>query len=89
VIGGVRTPAVDVPVSTLTGAPPAGASTLCGLFGSTTSFSPATLTSLYHTESNYLALYKASLDKAIAGGFILSADRSALLAQAEKVQIPG
>jgi hypothetical protein len=88
VIGGVRTPAVDVPVSTLSGAPPAGASDLCGLFGSTTAFSPATLAGLYHTKANYLALYQASLDKAIAGGYILSADRSALMAQADQVQFP-
>ena len=39
VIGGVRTPAVDVPVSTLSGAAPAGTSTICSLFGTTTLFS--------------------------------------------------
>jgi hypothetical protein len=88
VIGGVRTPAVDVPVSTLSGAAPPGSSKLCGLFGSTMSFSPATLASLYHTKSNYLSLYKASVDKAIAGGYILSADRAGLLAQADQVQLP-
>ncbi len=88
VIGGVRTPAVDVPVSTLSGAPVPGSSELCGLFGSTVTFSPATLASLYRTKSNYLALYKASLDKAITGGFVLSADRSGLLAQADQVQLP-
>jgi Alpha/beta hydrolase domain len=88
VIGGVRTPAVDVPVSTLSGAGPAGASTLCSLFGSAVPFSPGTLTSLYQTKSNYLAAYSASLDKAIKGGYILSADRSTLLAQAQQVQIP-
>jgi hypothetical protein len=88
VIGGVRTPAVDVPVSTLSGAAPPGSSEICGLFGSSMSFSPATLASLYHTKSNYLSLYKASLDKAIAGGYILSADRAGLLAQADQVQLP-
>ncbi len=88
VIGGVRTPAVDVPVSTLSGAAPPGSSEICGLFGSAMPFSPATLASLYHTKSNYLSLYKASLDKAIAGGYILSADRAGLLAQADQVQLP-
>jgi hypothetical protein len=88
VIGGVRTPAVDVPVSTLSGAAPAGANALCGLFGSAVPFSPSTLTSLYQTQSNYLAAYTASLDKAIKGGYILRADRSTLLAQARQVQIP-
>jgi hypothetical protein len=88
VIGGVRTPAVDVPISTLSGAAPPGTSALCSLFGQSTPFTPAELASLYHTKSNYLAQYTASLDKAIAGGYILAADRASLLAQAQQVQIP-
>jgi hypothetical protein len=88
VIGGVRTPAVDVPVSTLSGAPAKGANEICSFFGSTTPFSSSELVSLYGTKSHYLSLYKASLDKAIAKGFILSADRAALLAQAELQQLP-
>ena len=55
VIGGVRTPAVDVPVSTLSGAPAAGANAICALFGSTVAFTPAQLASLYGTQSNYIA----------------------------------
>ena len=88
VIGGVRTPAVDVPVSTLSGAPPAGANAICSLFGSTIAFTPAQLASLYGTKSNYIAQYTKSLDKAIASGYILSADKASLLAQAEQVQFP-
>jgi hypothetical protein len=88
VIGGVRTPAVDVPVSTLSGAAPVGASEICSLFGSTTAFSPETLASVYHTKGGYLAAYSASLDRAIKGRFILAADRAQLLAGAEEVQIP-
>lgn len=86
VIGGVRTPDVDVPVSTLSGSPPAGATVLCGLFGSTTPFSAATLTALYHDKATYLAKYTADLDRAIRQGYILAADRATLLAQAEQVQ---
>ncbi len=88
VIGGVRTPAVDVPVSTLSGAAPTGASVICSLFGSATAFSSAELASLYGIKSHYLAAFTASLNKAIAMGYILSADRAALLAQAEQVQLP-
>jgi len=88
VIGGVRTPAVDVPVSTLSGAAPTGASAICSLFGSTTPFSPQMLVALYQTKSNYIAAYTASLDKAIKGGFILQADRAGLLAQAQQVAFP-
>jgi hypothetical protein len=88
VTGGVRTPAVDVPVSTLSGAPPAGASAICSLFGSTIAFTPAQLASLYATRSNYVAQYTKSLNKAIASGYVLSADKASLLAQAEQVQFP-
>jgi len=70
------------------GAAPAGASAICSLFGSAVPFSPGTLTSLYQTKSNYLAAYTANLDKAIKGGYILSADRATLLSQAQQVQIP-
>ena len=88
VIGGVRTPAVDVPVSTLSGAPAAGASTICGLFGSTVAFTPAQLASLYGTQSSYIAAYTKSLDKAIAEGYILDADKASLLAAAHQVPFP-
>jgi hypothetical protein len=88
VVGGVRTPSVNVPVSTLSGAAPAGTSTLCSLFGSTTTFSPQMLVGLYGTKANYLAKYTAALNRAIAGGYVLAADRASLLAQAQQVQFP-
>jgi hypothetical protein len=83
--GGVRTPAVDVPVSTLSGAPPPGSSELCGLFGSTVPFSPQTLAALYGTKAGYVAAYTTDLDRAIADGYILEADRASLLAAAAQV----
>jgi hypothetical protein len=88
VVGGVRTPAVDVPVATLSGAPPAGASELCGLFGSSVPFSAATLAGLYGSKARYLAAYTTDLDRAIAAGYLLPAERSGLLAQAEAVTFP-
>jgi hypothetical protein len=88
VIGGVRTPAVDVPVSTLSGTAPAGAPTVCQFFGSTVAFTPTQLATLYGTKAHYIAEYTKSLNKAIAGGYILGADRASLLAQAEQVEFP-
>jgi len=88
VIGGVRTPAVDVPVSTLSGAPPKGATPICSLFGSTTPFSSSTLASLYGSKQAFLAKYQQSLDQAITATFILPADRAGLLAQAQQAQFP-
>lgn len=84
----MRTPAVDVPVSTLSGAAPAGTTVICSLFGSTTPFSPQMLTSLYGTKAHYLSKYTADLNHAIAAGYLLPAERSSLLAQAEAVQFP-
>jgi Alpha/beta hydrolase domain len=88
VIGGVRTPAVDVPISTLSGQAPAGASVLCSLFGSATPLSTSTLTSLYPTKADYVAAYTKSLDRAIRQGYILPADRTNLLAQAKGATVP-
>jgi hypothetical protein len=88
VIGGVRTPAVAVPVSTLSGAAPAGASALCSLFGSTVPFSPAMLVDLYQTKSAFVASWTKSLDQAIKQGFVLKADRAGVLAQAQSVSFP-
>jgi hypothetical protein len=87
VIGGVRTPAVDVPISTLSNATPPGSNVTCSLFGSTTPFSPAQLQSLYGSTAAYVAAYKVSLNRAIATGYILPADRAALFAQAKQVNI--
>jgi Alpha/beta hydrolase domain len=88
VVGGVRTPAVAVPISTLSGAAPAGATALCGLFGSTIPFSPTMLVDLYHSKSAFLASWTKSLDQAIKEGFILKADRAGVLAQAQSVSFP-
>jgi hypothetical protein len=88
VIGGVRTPAVNVPISALSGQAPSGTSVLCSLFGSSTPFSTATLHALYPTKADYVAEYTKSLDSAISGGFILPADRAEMLAQANQAPIP-
>lgn len=55
--------------------------------GSTTPLSAATLTHLYPTKADYPA-YTKSLDQAIANGYVLRADRSALLAHARQAPIP-
>jgi hypothetical protein len=88
VIGGVRSPAVDVPISTLSGAAPAGTSTICSLFGTTTLFSPEELTSLYGSQTKYVSQYTSDLDRAIAGRYLLPSERAELLAQAVQVQFP-
>ncbi len=88
VIGGVRTPAVDVPVSTLSGAAPSGTSELCSLFGESTPFSPTVLASLYHSKDDYLAAYRTVLNRAVKQGYVLPSSRAELLARAEQVTFP-
>jgi hypothetical protein len=88
VIGGVRTPAVDVPVSTLSGAAAPGSSVLCTLFGSTVPFTSQMLAAFYRSRDSYVDRYTAALDRSIASGYILPADRASLLAQARRVSIP-
>jgi len=84
-LGGVRTPAVDVPISALSGEAPPGASRLCALFGMTVPFDNDTLVRLYGDKAGYLVAYGRSLDTAIAAGFLLESDRAQLLAAAEAV----
>jgi len=88
VIGGVRTPAVNVPTATLSQIAPPGTSVICSLFGSTTPFSAQMLATLYGTKAHYLARYTAALDRAIAGGYVLPAARAMLLAEARQVTFP-
>jgi len=83
-VGGVRLPAVEVPVAALSGDAPAG-EVLCRLFGSTTFFPPEDLTARYGDRAGFLARYEDALDRAIADGLVLEGDRDAALAKAEAV----
>jgi hypothetical protein len=69
--GGIRTPAVDVPVSTLSGDPIPDSPGFCQLFGSTTPFEPGRLTEMYVNPAGYRERFNRSLDEAIDAGFVL------------------
>ena len=86
--GGIRTPPVDVPVATLSGAPGPNPSTICLLLGSTKPFTAARLAQLYPSRADYLKRYQADLDATVKAGFALAQDRAALLAFAQPAQIP-
>jgi hypothetical protein len=81
--GGVRTPAVEAPVSVLTGEAPPGRSVLCSLFGDTRPFDAATLAELYPTPQDYVDAVTASAEAAVDAGFLLRPDADALIAAAE------
>jgi hypothetical protein len=78
--GGVRSPWVDAPVAVLSGLGQEGA-VFTVLFGVTRPFDRARLDLLYpNGREQYLAAFGSHLDEAIAGGFILAADRDEILA---------
>lgn len=81
-LGGVRTPAVDVPAVRLSGEPGPGAGLICILLGRTDPLPAERLASLYPSRAVYLERYRASADAAIAAGFVLPEDREALLGYA-------
>lgn len=83
-IGGIRLPPVEVPAATLSG-DPAGGRVLCRLFGFTEPFPPADLAARYGDRATYLQQYEDALDRGIADGFVLEADRSAALAEAGEI----
>jgi hypothetical protein len=89
VLGGIRTPPVDVPVATLSGAPGPNPSLICLLLGSSKPFSAARIAELYPSRAEYLERYEADTDATIKAGFALAEDRAALLAFAEPSRIPG
>lgn len=76
-LGGIRTPQLDVPVATLSGEGGTG-SGFCKIAGVTVPFSLAEVTSLYGSKSAYLAKFDASMNSAIAKGFLLQADATAM-----------
>ncbi|TCJ33719.1 MULTISPECIES: alpha/beta hydrolase domain-containing protein [unclassified Parafrankia] len=85
--GGVRTPPVDVPVDVLSGTPGPNPSVICSLFGSTTPLPAERLTALYSSSDAYLQKYTTAADSTIKAGFVLPADRDALLAYAQPTRI--
>jgi hypothetical protein len=78
-LGGVRTPWVDVPTARTSGVGSLE-SVMAAIFGSGEPFDAATMRRLYPGGiSDYLNSFTAALDRAIASGFILAADRAEIL----------
>jgi hypothetical protein len=80
-LGGVRTPAVDVPVATLSGRASGGTS-FCFLFGSTVPFTPARLKALYPDHGDFVSAWARATRSARAAGFLVRADARELVAAA-------
>ncbi len=72
-VGGIRTPAVDVPIATLSGLGQTG-SAFCSLFGTTVPFDAATLAALYPTHKTYVSAVNKAANSAKKAGFLLGPD---------------
>ena len=78
VLGGIRTPAVDAPVATLSGAR-TGGSSFCFLFGTTVPFTPSQLAALYPNHGTFVAAWTRATKSAREAGFLVDADAKELI----------
>lgn len=81
-LGGLRTPAVDAPIATLTGLGNSGSSPLCFLLGTSTPLSATQLSTLYPNHAVYVAAVQKSAISDVRQGFLLPADALAIDATA-------
>lgn len=78
-LGGIRTPWVEAPTAVLSGLGQSGES-FAVLFGRTEPFDETTLAALYPGgKAEYLERFEASLDAAVAAGYLLGEDRDEIL----------
>ena len=73
VLGGIRTPAVDAPVATLSGLPQGG-SQFCFLFGTTVPFTPSQLAALYPNHGQFVSAWVEATKSARKAGSSSTAD---------------
>jgi len=83
-LGGIRTPAVDVPISVLSGANNSEA-IICVLFGSEAPFTPEELTARYGDQSSYVGQVEASAQAAVDSGYLLPRHADEIITAAGEV----
>jgi hypothetical protein len=90
--GGVRTPFVDVPITTFTPidtvAHVTATSAFCILDGFNTPFAAAQLQTLYRSHADYVEQFARGAARAVAGGFWLVPDALRAVEQAARAQVP-
>ena len=86
-LGGIRTPPVDVPVDVLSAVPGPNPAVICLLLGSTQPLPQARLAELYPSRDAYVQQYDAATDQVIESGFVLEADRDAMVAFSQPSRI--
>lgn len=86
-LGGIRTPYVDVPTAILAGS--GQGEGFCRLFGTTELLDASALEALYPSHVEYVNKVNASVDDAVAKGFIVPADAELIKAEAVNSGIGG
>ena len=86
-LGGLRTPPVDVPVVVLSGVAGPTPSLLCLLLGSTKPLPESRIAALYPSRAAYQQRYDDDTARAIDAGYVLEADRDALLGFAQPSRV--
>jgi Alpha/beta hydrolase domain len=86
IIGGVRSPAVDVPVATLAGT--VNSPDFCELAGTTTPFTTTQLDALYPTHAAFVRAWTADVARLTVRGYLTPVDASDLIAAAAVSTVP-
>jgi hypothetical protein len=86
VIGGLRSPYVDVPTSTWNGN--STGESFCRIAGHEIPFSPEKLKTLYPTHSAYVNAVSANVSELVTKGFLLAEDGPGLIEEAQQANIP-
>lgn len=86
VIGGLRSPYVDVPTSTWNGN--STGESFCRIAGHEIPFSQEKLTELYSTHSAYVSAVVANVSELVAQGFLLEEDGAEIIQEAQNAKIP-
>ena len=84
VIGGVRSPYVDVPASTWNGN--STGESFCRIAGHEIPFDNAKLKALYGSHSRYVEAVTDSVNELVAAGFIVEEDGEQVIREAEQMQ---
>jgi len=84
-LGGIRLAELAVPTGINSGQNSGPG--FCRLYGSHYAFDAATLTNLYPTHAGYVAAVKKVTEDNLKGGYILTADADATIADAEKADV--
>jgi hypothetical protein len=86
VLGGVRTPFVDVPTAQWSGT--STGESFCAIAGHETPFDTAQLKSLYSTREQYAQAVRESVNKLVAARFITSEDGAKLITDSRQARVP-